>query len=228
MFIRAALATTSILALLLALPAAAEAPENEQDKLLYFFGNGLGQQLGQFKFDEREIGIVLQGARSRALGEPLELDPREYEPKLQAYMQERLSSLLTAEADASKAYLAEQAKGDGAQVQDSGLIYTEVTAGSGENPSREDKVRVHYKGTLRDGTVFDATTPERPAEFQLSGVIPCWTEALTMMKPGGKARIICPPELAYKERGFPGTIPGNAALTFDVELIEVVAASAPE
>jgi FKBP-type peptidyl-prolyl cis-trans isomerase len=88
-------------------------------------------------------------------------------------------------------------------------------------------VRLHYKGTLRDGTVFDNSADRgAPATFQLGGVVPCFREGLTLMKVGGKSRLVCPPELAYGERGFPPTIPPGATLTFEVELLGVVPSAA--
>jgi FKBP-type peptidyl-prolyl cis-trans isomerase len=95
-------------------------------------------------------------------------------------------------------------------------------AGEGAQPGPTDKVKVHYHGTLRDGTVFDSSVDRgTPAEFPLDRVIPCWTEAVTQMKVGGKRRIVCPAAIAYGSRGM-GQIPGDAALVFEVELLEIV------
>jgi FKBP-type peptidyl-prolyl cis-trans isomerase FkpA len=89
-------------------------------------------------------------------------------------------------------------------------------------------VKVHYHGTLRDGKVFDSSVQRgQPAVFGLTGVIPCWTEGLQKMKVGGKAKLTCPSEIAYGERGHPPTIPGGAVLTFEVELIDIEPPQAP-
>ena len=110
----------------------------------------------------------------------------------------------------------------GAKTTESGLVYSEITAGDGASPGATDKVRVHYHGTLRDGSVFDSSVDRgQPAEFPLNRVIKCWTEGVAMMKVGGKSRLICPAAIAYGEQGRPG-IPGGAALTFEVELLEIV------
>ena len=94
--------------------------------------------------------------------------------------------------------------------------------GSGASPSATDKVKVHYHGTLRDGTVFDSSVERNsPAEFPRNRVIPCWTEGVAKMKVGGKSRLVCPAEIAYGDRST-GRIPGGAALSFEVELIEIV------
>jgi len=84
-------------------------------------------------------------------------------------------------------------------------------------------VKVHYHGTLRDGTVFDSTVATgTPATFPLDRVIPCWQEGIVRMKVGGKSQLVCPPQIAYGDHGFPPTIPGGAALEFEVELVDVV------
>lgn len=104
----------------------------------------------------------------------------------------------------------------------SGLVYQEVKAGTGRAPKADDTVLVHYRGTLADGTEFDSSYKRnQPIEFPLNKVIPCWTEGLQRMHAGGKARLVCPPQLAYGSRGAGGVIPPNATLTFDVELIAI-------
>ena len=112
----------------------------------------------------------------------------------------------------------------------SGVVYQSLREGQGTNPTATDVVRVNYKGTLADGTVFDSSYDRHePAQFPLYGVIPCWTEGVQMMKPGGKARLTCPPQTAYGESGAGGTIPPNATLTFEIELLAVVGGeTAPE
>jgi FKBP-type peptidyl-prolyl cis-trans isomerase FkpA len=104
----------------------------------------------------------------------------------------------------------------------SGLIYQSLKEGSGASPAATDVVKVHYRGTLPDGKEFDSSYKRgEPTEFPLNRVIPCWTEGVQKMKPGGKARLTCPPAIAYGERGAGGVIPPNATLVFEVELISV-------
>ncbi len=111
--------------------------------------------------------------------------------------------------------------GDG-ETTASGLIITHLVEGSGASPSPKDVVRVHYHGTFPDGKVFDSSVDRgRPASFRLRGVIPCWTEGVAMMKVGGKAKLVCPPEIAYGPRGKPPKIPQNATLHFEVELLGI-------
>jgi FKBP-type peptidyl-prolyl cis-trans isomerase FkpA len=112
----------------------------------------------------------------------------------------------------------------GAVVSDSGLVYRSLHAGSGPRPLATDTVRVHYRGTLPDGREFDSSYSRgQPATFPLNRVIPCWTEGLQRMQVGGKARLTCPPGIAYGDRGAGGVIPPGATLHFEVELLGVVA-----
>ena len=107
-------------------------------------------------------------------------------------------------------------------VTTSGLIYRSLQEGKGESPRATDTVTVHYRGTFPDGREFDSSYKRgQPANFPLNGVIPCWTEGVQLMKPGGKARLTCPSRIAYGERGAGGVIPPNATLQFEVELVAV-------
>ena len=105
----------------------------------------------------------------------------------------------------------------------SGLRYTSLKEGTGASPQAADTVRVHYRGTFPDGREFDSSHSRgQPAQFPLNRVIRCWTEGVQMMKVGGKAQLICPPAIAYGERGTPGgPIPPNATLHFEVELLGI-------
>ena len=110
----------------------------------------------------------------------------------------------------------------GAVKTDSGMVYRSLTEGKGASPKATDIVQVHYKGTFPDGREFDSSYKRgQPTEFPLNGVIKCWTEGVQRMKVGGKAKLTCPPSLAYGERGAGGVIPPNATLQFEVELISI-------
>ena len=103
-----------------------------------------------------------------------------------------------------------------------GLQIVTEREGTGASPKATDVVKVHYEGTFTDGRVFDSSIKRgEPATFPLNGVIPCWTQALQKMKVGGKAKLTCPPELAYGARGAPPTIPPNSTLIFEVELLAI-------
>ena len=130
-----------------------------------------------------------------------------------------LPLLAQAQTDPLKAAAAEA----GAVVTDSGLVFRSLKDGSGPTPTAGDTVRVHYRGTLPDGKEFDSSIKRgQPAEFPLNRVIKCWTEGVQRIKVGGKAKLTCPPAIAYGERGAGGVIPPNATLLFEVELLGIV------
>ncbi len=109
-----------------------------------------------------------------------------------------------------------------AVTTESGLIYRSLKDGKGVSPTATDTVKVHYRGTLPDGKEFDSSyTRGQPIEFPLNRVIKCWTEGVQRMQVGGKAKLICPPAIAYGERGAGGVIPPNATLHFEVELLGI-------
>ena len=114
------------------------------------------------------------------------------------------------------------AKEPGAKVTVSGLVFRSLQDGQGASPAATDKVKVHYRGTFPNGKEFDSSYKRNQAiEFPLNGVIPCWTEGVQLMKIGGKAKLTCPPNIAYGARGAGGVIPPNATLQFEVELIAI-------
>ncbi len=130
-----------------------------------------------------------------------------------------LSAQAQAQADPA---LAAAAKEAGAVVTPSGLVYRSLKDGSGASPTPADTVKVHYRGTFPDGREFDSSYKRNEAaQFPLGGVIPCWTEGVQKMKVGGKARLTCPASIAYGSRGAGGSIPPNATLHFEVELLDI-------
>ncbi len=131
-------------------------------------------------------------------------------------------ALLAQSAFAQNAITAAAAKEEGAVVTSSGLVYRSLKEGTGASPKATDKVTVHYKGTFPDGREFDSSYKRgQPIDFPLNGVIACWTEGVQRMKTGGKAKLTCPPEIAYGARGAGGVIPPNSTLVFEVELLGV-------
>ena len=131
-------------------------------------------------------------------------------------------ALVAHSAFAQNAVTAAAAKEDGAVVTSSGLVYRSLKEGSGASPKASDKVTVHYKGTFPDGREFDSSYKRgQPIDFPLNGVIPCWTEGVQRIKVGGKAKLTCPPDIAYGARGAGGVIPPNATLVFEVELVAI-------
>ena len=125
-------------------------------------------------------------------------------------------------ASAQFTVTAAAAKEEGAVVTSTGLVYRSLKDGAGASPMASDTVKVHYRGTFPDGKEFDSSYKRgQPIEFPLGGVIKCWTEGVQRIKVGGKAKLTCPPEIAYGERGAGGVIPPNATLVFEVELLGI-------
>ena len=206
----------------------AKAPQTDEQKTLYALGANLGRNVGVFALGEEELGFVQQGFKDQALGKALEIDFNVYAPKVQELARARGKVQAEAEKQKGAAFLEEAAKGKGAVKTDSGLVFVSVTEGAGASPLASDTVQVHYRGTRIDGKEFDSSLERgQPASFPLNGVVRCWTEGLQKMKVGGKARLVCPPELAYGDRGQPPKIPGGATLLFDVELLGIVGQAAP-
>ena len=232
--------TVALAALLVACPPAAQeageaaasaedasAPtgglDTEDARTLYAMGTMLARSLATLDLTEDELAHVTAGMRDSVTGAEPKVDAGEYRSQIQSFSAERRAAASAREQEAGKAFAAEAASAAGAQTTDSGLVYVEQTAGEGDSPAATDRVRVHYHGTLRDGTVFDSSVDRgEPATFPLNRVIPCWTEAVQKMKPGGKATIVCPAEIAYGDRGSPPRIPPGATLSFEVELLEIV------
>lgn len=199
----------------------AQTLQTDQDKTLYALGLAIGDNLKDFKLTAAELTLVSAGVSDVVLGKEPKVDIETYGPKIQSLVQERTAAAATAEKAAAGAFLAEMAKETGAQRSASGMIYIPITAGTGNNPTAASTVRVHYHGTLRDGSVFDSSVERgEPISFPLNGVIPCWTEGVQLMKVGGKAKLVCPSDTAYGDQGS-GPIPGGATLVFEVELLAI-------
>jgi len=141
---------------------------------------------------------------------------------VQAYQRRVEEEKAAAAKEAGKAYLDENAKRDGVKVTDTGLQYEVLSEGDGDKPGIDSTVKVHYVGTLEDGTEFDSSVARgEPAEFPLKGVIPGWTEGLQLMSVGSKYRFVIPSDIAYGDRGAGPKIGPGATLIFDVELLEI-------
>jgi len=199
-----------------------QTPQTDDQKTLYAAGAALAQSVASWNLKPEELAFVLQGLSDAASGKKLAVNLDEQRPKIQAYAQARASAVAVAEKKASEPFLAKAAAEKGAKKTDSGLIISEITAGTGAVPKIEDKVKVHYHGTLIDGTVFDSSVQRgEPVIFPIKGVIPCWTEGLQLMKVGEKAKFVCPENVAYGDRGAPPKIKPGATLVFEVALLDI-------
>jgi FKBP-type peptidyl-prolyl cis-trans isomerase FkpA len=213
------------LACVLIVPGFARAGElqTEDQKTFYALGIAVGSNLAAFNLSEEELGFVEQGIADQVLGRPAKVDARAYQAQVRTLGQTRQVALAEKEKAAGQTFRDAAEKEAGVAKTESGLLYKELQAGTGDaSPQATDSVKVHYHGTTIDGTVFDSSVERgEPATFPLSGVINCWTEGVQKMKVGGKARLICPPEIAYGDRGSPPRIMPGATLIFEVELFEI-------
>jgi len=194
----------------------------EEQKAFYFLGSNMSQNLEVLDLTAEELSYLQRGMADALLAEPLELDSAVYGQAINEIAQQRSVARAEREAVESQIYIDSMAAEEGAITTDSGIVILTMVEGAGEQATEQSTVKAHYHGTLRDGTVFDSSVDRgQPFQSPLSNVISCWREAIATMKEGGKSKITCPSELAYGTRGS-GKIPGGAALTFEVELLEVV------
>ena len=207
-------------------PAVAAAPApltTDEQKTVYALGLMMGQSISMFNLTPAELELVKRALSDAAAGKPA-VELSEWGPKIQPLATSRSAAVAVKEKASSAAYLAKCAAEPGAVKTESGLVYREVKAGTGASPKATDTVKVHYRGTLVNGTEFDSSYKRNePAQFPLNGVIKCWTEGVQRMKVGGKSTLVCPSDLAYGDQGRP-SIPGNATLVFDIELLDIVPA----
>jgi FKBP-type peptidyl-prolyl cis-trans isomerase FkpA/FKBP-type peptidyl-prolyl cis-trans isomerase FklB len=205
--------------------AGAAGPElkTEDQKTLYALGLAISQNLAGFNLSPAELELVTAGLTDGILNHEKKVDLQTYGPKLQALQTARLSAAAATEKKAGAAFLDKAAAEKGSTKTTSGLVITTIKPGTGPSPKATDQVKVHYHGTLTNGSVFDSSVQRgEAAVFPLNRVIPCWTEALQLMKVGGKSRLVCPSDLAYGDRGAPPKITPGATLVFEVELLEIV------
>ncbi|MGZ3591556.1 MAG: FKBP-type peptidyl-prolyl cis-trans isomerase N-terminal domain-containing protein, partial [Thermodesulfobacteriota bacterium] len=196
--------------------------KNQKDKISYIVGMDIGNNL-----KKQSIGVnpkvLAKGIEDALAGAKPLLTEQEIQETMMAFQKEMLAK----QAEVAKknktegeAFLAENKKKEGVKALPSGLQYKVIKAGTGKKPKSSDTVTVNYRGTLIDGTEFDSSYKRgQPATFQVSGVIPGWTEALQLMEEGAKWQLFIPSNLAYGERGAGGVIGPNATLLFEIELV---------
>jgi FKBP-type peptidyl-prolyl cis-trans isomerase FkpA len=215
--------------------AANDTLETEKDKISYVIGLQIAGSLVQIK-DEVDLKVLMRGIETGLSGEEPAISQEEamavqqaFGQKLQAKREAEMQAAAQKNREEGEAFLAANKGKPGVETTPSGLQYKVETAGSGPRPAATDTVKVHYTGTLLDGTKFDSSVDRgQPAQFALNAVIPGWTEALQLMPVGSKYTLWIPSDLAYGDRGTPGPIGPNATLKFEVELIEIVQAEAAQ
>ena len=230
-----------ILAVLLACPLAAFAQETapaakpaetavsqqdpaERNKMLYSLGFLLGDNLKtQLILDnEDDYKALSQGMRDTLLGKKSQTDLEKYKPQIIQKYRDDAQTIAAKRQAAQEEYLAGFKKEKGVKVLENGAMIKLLRSGKGKNPKADSTVKVHYTGTLIDGTKFDSSRDRGEAfQTQLTSVIPCWTKAVQQLKPGARATVVCPADTAYGSRPA-GPIAPNSVLVFDIELLEIV------
>ena len=192
----------------------------------YGIGRQVGEQLAQQPFDGMSAKAVVAGISDVLEGNPSQVSEGDIKTAIDDVnqrLQKKQNEAAATHAAEGERFLEDNAGRDEVNVTESGLQYEVLASGDGDTPSATSKVRVHYHGTLVDGTVFDSSvTRGEPIEFDVGGVIPGWTEALQLMKAGDKWKLYIPHELAYGANGAGGVIGPYQALVFEVELLAVI------
>lgn len=210
-----------------AVPGDEAALDTDDQKASYGIGLNMGGQL-QPAAERIDRAALMRGVEDALQGNDPAIPQEELQTIMMAFGQEieaaaaaERESLAQENAVAGEAYMAENARREGVSTTASGLQYEVLEEGDGDQPTREQSVRVHYRGTLTDGTEFDSSYGGDPAVFMTSGLIPGFTEALLMMSEGSHYRVVIPSDLAYGPRGS-GPIGPNSTLIFEIELLEIV------
>ena len=202
------------------------AMETQKEKYSYALGMNIANILEQKGLKNVELPLFLQAMEDVLIGKGGQLSDDEFDyvmkaqEALEAEEKKRKKGINVAEGEA---FLKENQAKPGVQTLESGLQYLVEKDGDGDSPVAGKRVKVHYHGTLPDGTVFDSSVERgKPATFSVTGVIKGFSEALMLMKPGAKWRVFIPSELGYGTRGAGAKIGPNQVLIFDLELIEVL------
>lgn len=197
----------------------------EMDKLSYALGISFGQQIAQANLQISDFQVFAKGLEVSIKGTAPEIDFAECQQVLNDYfsnIQEEETRKMNAVKKEGEDFLSENSKRPEVKTTASGLQYEVIKEGTGKRPTVNDVVKVHYHGTLIDGTVFDSSVKRgTPAEFGVSQVIKGWVEALQLMPVGSKYKLYIPSELAYGQQGAGAMIKPNSALVFEVELLEI-------
>lgn len=210
-----------------------EAYKTDDERAIYTIGFLMGRNLSPFGLTPAEAKVVQAGIADSILNKPPQVDVRFYQPRVNEILSKRIeaaekrkeaamASAAAPEKEKGRIFTENWVKENKPQAIPGGGWYLETKAGTGPNPSKTAAIKAHYRGTTTEGTEFDSSYARgEPTEFSLDGVIKCWTHGISMMKVGGKAKLVCPSDVAYGDPGRPGIKPG-ATLVFEVELVEIL------
>lgn len=202
--------------------AAEPEPKTEAEKALYSLGVVQGQSLLRYRMSKEEFDFWMAGLQDAYAKRPPKVDIVVWRPKVEPLLRARTEMTLVEQRKLGQEFLAKIATEDGIQKTSSGLLYKMLQEGTGIPPGRDDRVRVNYSGKLVDGTEFDSSANHGgPVTLEVKKVVRCWGEGLQLMKEGSKARLYCPPEIAYGDMGARPFVPPGATLVFDVDLLKV-------
>lgn len=192
------------------------------DSVAYGIGVSIGTNMKKDGLNEINLDILKEGMAASMKGETLKVSLEESQRVIQDYLAAQQKKKSEGTITAGKKFQEENKNKPGVKVTESGLQYSVIKEGTGPKPLPTDTVRVHYHGTLIDGSVFDSSVDRgEPAEFPLNAVIMGWTEGLQLMNVGSKYRFVIPSELAYGERQAGPTILPHSTLVFEVELLSI-------
>ena len=203
--------------------AATPEPTTDEQKTFYALGLAINNSLSNFNLSEPEFELVKSGIADGFFKRPPKVDLKAFGLKISELQQARASVIAEAEKKVGAAFLAKAATEPGAKKTESGAILITIKEGNGATPKIADIVKVHYLGTLVDGTVFDDSAKQggNPATLRVNEMSKCWVEGIQQIKVGGKSKLVCPSNLGYRDKGLPPLIKPGATLVFEIALLEV-------
>ena len=215
-----------------AAPKPAAAPKDpyktDDERVIYTLGRALGRNVAPFALTAAEVKILNDGLRDEVSKKSSPVDLPAYSAKINDMLRARMGAAAAKEGAKGKEYAAAFMKEEGVKEIPGGGWIKHLTQGTGQMPTAADTVKVHYRGTLIDGTEFDSSYKRgEPIESGLSnGLIQCWLKGVPLIKEGGKAKLVCPSDVAYGDEGRPPTIKGGATLVFEIELVDITTPAA--
>jgi len=206
-----------------AAPAASSLPSEQDQKALYMLGVSLVREHADLHLTEEELPYVEAGMTDQLLEDKRATVLRLDTVGVDALRTRRAAAFAAVEKQKAQPFLEQAAKEQGVVKTDSGLLFRSLAEGTGPAPAETDTVRMHFHARLADGTEFDSSYKSgQPAEVQLDSVSPCWKQGVLRMKVGGKAKLVCPSDLTYGDRGIEYKVPGGAPAVYELELLEIL------